>query len=286
MTNRRKFIQTAAASIAAGMLIPRKLFASKTLSTIGIQLYTIRELVQKDFIGTLRLISQIGYNAVEAAGYANRKFYGLLPREYALICNENGLQPLSTHTGILSGNADEIIEDTVKAGMQYLVLPSIPSERRKTIDDYQKLADDFNVIGSKCKEAGIKFGYHNHAFEFNELENQVPYDLLLTKTDPGLCFMQLDLYWMVYAGFEPKEYFKRFPDRFELWHVKDMKQDESRESTEIGSGVIDFPELFRLKDKAGMKYFFVEQEAFKIPPEESIAVSFRYLEKLVAADRR
>lgn len=282
MIDRRAFLQGIGASLAAGLILPGKLSASQTTKTIGIQLYTIRDMVKNDFIGTLRLLSKIGYNAVEAAGYTNRKFYGLNPVDYGFICKENNILPLSTHSGVNTENADEVIIDTVLAGMQYLVLPSIPKEQRQSIDDFKKLADDFNIIGSKCKNAGIKFGYHNHAFEFEKIDNQIPFDILLDRTDPELCFMQMDFYWMVYAGYDPVDYFEKYPGRFEVWHVKDMEAGESRESTEIGTGKINFPELFRMKEKSGMKYCIVEQESFKSDPLQCITLSFQYLEQILA----
>jgi sugar phosphate isomerase/epimerase len=282
MIDRRTFLQGLSATVAAGLILPGKLLASPIARTIGIQLYTIRDLVNSDFIGTLKALSKIGYSAIEAAGYQNRKFYGLNPGDYAIICKENGIQPLSTHSRVNLINADEVIADTAKAEMKYLVLPSVAKEKRQNADDYKKLADEFNIIGSKCKNAGIKFGYHNHAFEFEKIDNQIPFDILLERTDPELCFVQIDLYWMVYAGYDPFDYFEKYPGRFEVWHVKDMEAGEGRESTEIGTGKINFPELFRMKEKSGMKYFFVEQESFKIAPVESITISYNYLFKLLS----
>lgn len=278
--DRRGFIKKVAAVTAAGFIIPETLFAMPAKKTIGIQLYTIRDLVNKDFEGTLKTLSQIGYNSVEAAGYSNRKFYNYEPKDYHKICRDYGILPLSSHSGINSENAETVIEDTVQAGMSYLVLPSIPKEKRQTLDDYRQLADDFNRIGELCNKSGLKFGYHNHAFEFEKIEGQVPYDVLLERTDPDCCFMQVDFYWMVYGGFDPMDYFRRFPGRFELWHVKDMDSSEQRESIEIGEGVIDFPGLFKKKKKAGMKYFFLEQEEFKMDMVESITMSYEYLTTL------
>lgn len=280
MTNRRTFIKRITASALASMIIPETVWANPMKKTIGIQLYTIRDMVNKDFEGTLKILSGIGYNSVEAAGYGDRKFYNYEPKDYQKICNDYGILPLSSHSGINLENADTVIEDTVKAGMSYLVLPSIPIEKRKTLDDYKHLADEFNLIGEKCKKSGLKFGYHNHAFEFEKIEGRVPYDSLLENTDPELCFMQVDFYWMVYGGYDPLDYIQRYPGRFELWHVKDMDKTEKRESTEIGSGVIDFRRLFRKQKKSGMKYFFVEQEEFKMDITESITLSFNYLNNL------
>ncbi len=279
-TNRRSFIKGVAAATAAGLIIPEALFAMPTKKTIGIQLYTIREMVNKDFAGTLKILSEIGYNSVEAAGYGDRKFYGYQPQEYDKICKDYGILPLSSHSGINLENAEAVIEDTAAAGMQYLVLPSIPKEKRQTLYDYKRLADEFNKIGEKCNKAGLKFGYHNHAFEFEKIEGKVPYDILLESTDPELCFMQVDFYWMVYGGYDPLDYIKRYPGRFELWHVKDMDKTEQRESTEIGQGIIDFPGLFKKKKKSGMKYYFVEQEEFKMDMVESITMSYKYLNTL------
>jgi sugar phosphate isomerase/epimerase len=280
MANRRTFIKGLAAVTAAGLVIPDKLFALPSKKEIGIQLYTIREMVNKDFVGTFKILSGIGYNSVEAAGYGDRKFYGYEPKDYAKICSNYGILPLSSHNGINLENADTVIEDTLKAGMSYLVLPSVPKEKRQTLDDYKQNANEFNQIGEKCKKSGLKFGYHNHAFEFEKIEDQVPYDILLESTDPDLCFMQVDFYWMVYGGYDPLDYIKRYPGRFELWHVKDMDKSEQRESTEIGQGIIDFPGLFKKKKKSGMKYYFVEQEEFKMDMVKSITMSYDYLNTL------
>jgi sugar phosphate isomerase/epimerase len=280
MTSRRNFIKGLSTAIAAGLTIPEKLFAFPPGKIIGIQLYTIRELVNKDFEGTLKTLSQIGYNSAEAAGYGERKFYGYEPSYYSKICKDYGILPLSSHSGINLDNADVVIEDTTDAGMSYLVLPSIPEEKRHNLDDYKLLADEFNLIGDKCKQSGLKFGYHNHAFEFTKLDDQVPYNILLERTDPDLCFMQIDFYWMVYGGCNPEDYFNQYPGRFELWHVKDMDKSDKRGSIEIGQGIIDFPELFKQKENSGMKYFFVEQEEFTIDMNESITMSYNYLNTL------
>ena len=135
------------------------------------------------------------------------------------------------------------------------------------------------MIGEKCK-VRPEVQYHNHAFEFEKIEDQVPYNVLLERTDPELCFMQVDFYWMVYGGYDPLDYINSYPKRFELWHVKDMDKSELRESTEIGQGVIDFPGLFEKKRKSGMKYYFVEQEEFKMDMVESITMSYKYLSSL------
>lgn len=280
MINRRTFVKKIAATGVVCSLIPDMLLAGNFKQEWGIQLYTIRDLISRDFKGTLKMIADIGYQSVEAAGYENGLFYGLKPKEYEKIVIGYGMKPLSSHSAVATDNAVQVIEDTLNAGMKYLVLPSLPGDRRKTIDDFKHAADDFNEIGEKCRDTGLTFGYHNHAFEFEMMDGEIPYDILIENTDPELVTMQVDLYWMIYGGQKPESYFRKFPGRFKLWHVKDMMDDPSKESTEVGSGIIDFPSLFGMADQAGLEAAFVEQETFKIDPVDSIGRSLQYLNTL------
>ncbi len=252
----------------------------QTKQLIGIQLYTLRDLVNQDFTGTLTKLSQIGYNSIEAAGYNDGHFYGYKPTEYKNILTDLGLAPISSHCNINIDNAKKVAEDTLNAGMSYVILPWIGTDRRSSLDTYKALAEEMNIIGEQCNQLGLKFGYHNHAFEFETIDGQLPYDILLNETDADKVCMQLDLYWMVYGGYDPLEYFKKYPGRFELWHVKDMADDAKRESTEIGSGTLDFPAMFNDKSLSGMQYYFVEQEAFSMDPMESVRISFNYLKNI------
>ena len=281
MITRRTFVKGISATVAASMVLPLRLSAFTPKKIIGIQLYTLRNQVKDDFTGTLQKIADIGYNAIEAAGYANGKFYGYPPKEYKKFIEDIGLIPQSSHTMVNIENIDKVIEDTLEAGMSYIVLPYLSEDKRKTIDEYKKTAEEFNKIGERCRSSGLQFAYHNHAFEFEKMDGIIPYDILLEQTDPEFVTMQLDLYWMVYGGYEPIDYFGKYPGRFGLWHVKDMDNTEKRESTEVGKGIIDFEKIFADKERAGMKYFYVEQESFKIPPFESIAISYNYLNNLL-----
>ena len=281
MIKRRTFVKSMAALSALGLMAPSRLFSStKTKQLIGIQLYTLRDLVKQDFIGTLTKLAQIGYNSIEAAGYDDGKFYGYKPAEYKKVLTDLGLKPISSHSGINIKNAKKVAEDTLNAGMSYVILPWIGKDRRTSLNIYKKLAEEMNLIGEQCNQMGLRFGYHNHAFEFDSMEGQLPYDILLNETDADKVCMQLDLYWMVYGGQDPLDYFKKYPGRFELWHVKDMANDAKRESTEIGSGTLDFPALFKEKFLSGMQYYFVEQETFTIDPMKSVEISFNYLKNL------
>ena len=280
MINRRTFVKTLSAGVAASLVMPGELFAFPMNSFIGIQLYTLHQQMKKDAIDTLEQVAKVGFDTVETAGYHERKFYGFSPKEFKKLIADMGMFAQSSHAGINLMNIDETIEDTINAGMTYLVLPSFDRSKRTTLDGYRKGADEFNVMGEKCKKAGLSFAYHNHAFEFEKLEDKVPYDILLDNTDPELVSMQLDLYWIVYGGSDPIDYFNRHPGRFELFHVKDMSNGANRESTEIGSGTIDFDTIFAEKEKAGMKYFYLEQESFHMDPFKSIAISYNYLKNL------
>jgi len=278
--NRRTFVKGISATVAATIVLPSDLLALPKKKIIGIQLYTLRDLIAADFMGTLKKIRKAGYNSVEAAGYGDRKFYGYSPKEYKEIVTDLGLQPTSSHSSVNPENISSAIEDHLSAGMDYIVVPWIPKEKYNTPDAYKKLADDFNIIGKACKEAGLGFGYHNHAFEFEKMGDQIPYNILIENTDPKYVFMQVDLFWMVYGGHQPEEYFTKYPGRFELWHIKDMDNTPARESVEVGDGIINYAKVFKMKDLSGMKHFFVEQEAFKMDPIQSIRKSYKFLNSL------
>ncbi len=280
MTTRRNFIKTLSAATALTMLSPTELIAMPKSKYIGIQLYTIREKLKEDFDGTIKKIAKIGFNSIETAGYSEGKFYGYSPKDFLNYTKDLGLKALSSHADVQWNNIDQMIDHTLEAGMEYLVKPWLNSDQRKSIDDYKKRAEEFNKIGEKCKKSGLRFAYHNHAFEFESINGQIPYDVLLNNTEADLLTMQLDTYWMIYGGYQPLDYFKKYPGRFELLHIKDMDDTDKRESTEIGMGIIDFPEIFAANKKSGMKYFFLEQEAFKMDVFKSLEISYAYLRAL------
>lgn len=269
----------AAAGVVAA-IHPHELFANPSRKQIGIQLYTIREQVNDDLQGSLRKLAQIGYSTIETAGYNNRKFYNYSPTDFKGLVANFGLTAMSSHSSLSPDTIGQAVDDTREAGMRYLVQPSLPAEKRKTADDYHQVAEELNKMGEVCSKAGITLAYHNHAFEFEKIDGQLPYDILLEETEPGLVTMQLDTYWMVYGGYDPVEYFRNFPGRFKLWHVKDMAKSDKKESTEIGSGQLDFISIFKERETAGLEHVFVEQEHFQMDPWESLNISFRYLQRL------
>jgi sugar phosphate isomerase/epimerase len=287
MKSRRDFIKSSAIIAAGSLVFPADLLAAKK-RTIGLQLYTLRNELEKDLNGTLKNISELGYTSLEAAGYKNRKYYGLPAKDFKALVNGMGMSLPSTHLvaekselplNILT-NMQAAIDDAAELGVKYLVYAYLRPEERTSLDDYKRYIEQFNKAGELCKKAGIQFAYHNHDFEFLKLDGQMPYDLLLKETDPTLVKMELDLYWIYKAGYNPLDYFKNNPGRFKLWHVKDMDNSPEKSFTEVGNGTINFQPIFDAAKLSGMEYFFVEQDKCKGAPLDSIKTSFANLKKI------
>lgn len=257
--------------------------AKKADKNIGLQLYSLRDDFKVDFDQTITAIGQMGYKFVEAASYNDGKFYGMNPKEFSKKVKKAGMIALSSHTNkplpidkMESINWDEIwqwwdqaIDAHKAAGMKYLIVPSMPKKFNdlKTLKAY---CDYYNQIGQKCKDKGLRFGYHNHAFEFVKVEDQLMYDYMLQNTDPSLVFFQMDVYWVVKGGYSPVEYFEQYPGRFEVLHIKDHK--------ELGeSGMVGFDAIFKHIDKSGAKYLVVEVERYNYEPKVSVQKSLDYL---------
>ncbi len=276
MTTRRNFVRQSAIVMAALPLINNELMASSGPSKkTGLALYTIRDAMGTNPAASLAEAAAIGYNWVEAAGYGDRKFYGLKPKEYGKLVKKSGLVPLSTHSAIRPENEDQMIEDTAEAGIKYLFLPSLPEDWSNSTDSYQRTADYFNKVGEKCKKAGLMFGFHNHQIEFKEINGRVPYEILVENTDPGLVTYELDLAWITAAGKDPVAYFQKYPGRFQVWHLKDLSPE--LEDATLGEGIIDFKPILAQAKTAGMKYWFLEQDNCRThTPMESIAISRNY----------
>jgi sugar phosphate isomerase/epimerase len=274
---RRDFLKTSAI-LTTSSLLPISLKASNA-KLIGLQLYTVRKEIENNLVGTLKQVAEIGYNAVELANYSNGKFYGLNPKEFKKITDDLGLKILSTHNALNPENVQKSIEDCKTLGIEYVVLPFLMPNLRKSIDDYKKLCDQFNDYGGACAKAGMKFAYHNHDFEFKIIDDQIPYNILLEGTDEKVVSFEMDLYWIKKAGYDPLlDYFTNYPGRFKLWHVKDMDA-KSGNYTEVGAGNTDFKSIFNNASKSGMQYFFVELDNSQRPALESIKISYDCLNK-------
>lgn len=291
MTTRRDFLKTTTL-LSAGLLITRPSGCNSKNTLIGLQLYTVRDAMGKDPKGTLAKVAQIGYNSVETASYTgSQKFYGMTTAEFASVLKQNGLVVPSGHyrlgeeqpkgevqMGTILHGWDKAVDDAAAVGIKYMVCAYLSTEERGGLDHYKKVADELNTAGERCKKAGIQLCYHNHDFEFIKQDNQYPYDILLS-TDKDLVKMEMDIYWVTKAGQDPIALFNQHPGRFPLWHVKDMDNTPNKDFTEVGNGIIDFKKVFAERNKAGMKYFFVEQDKTPGSPFDSITKSFNYIKK-------
>lgn len=259
----------------AGSTIPEK-------KEIALQLYSLRDEISKDYNGVITKVGEMGYKAVESADYSDGKFYNRTPEEFKSDLSKAGLVFLSSHTNrelsdveLASKNFtealkwwDQAIDAHKTAGAQYIVDPwiSVP----KTLKDLETYCEYLNEIGKKCQEKGLKFGYHNHAHEFTKIEDKMMYDYMLENTNPEYVFFEMDVYWTVRGQQNPVEYFKKYPGRFTLLHIKDDK--------ELGeSGMVGFDAIFKNTDKAGTKYLIVEVEKYDYAPFESVKISLDYL---------
>lgn len=249
---------------------------------IGLQLWSIRNDMNENAEATIDSVGEIGYTFVEAAGYSDGKFYGMEPVAFKDLLADNGLKMLSSHTGPhLPDEAqwdstmawwDEAINNHLAVGVEYIVKPSMGKDAYESLENLKRYCEYFNAIGEKCNEQGVKFGYHNHAQEFDTLDGQVMYDFMLENTDPEKVFYQMDLYWVEEGDADPVAYFEKYPGRFLLWHVKD--------EAEVGaSGTMDFEAYFQHTEKAGLEEIIVEVEDYNFTPLQSVRKSLEYLQE-------
>lgn len=247
---------------------------------IGLQLYTVRDAMQNDIPGTLKQIASIGYNTLEVAGYSNGKFYGMEPLEFKTMVEDFGMKVTSSHAMFEEIEAGKAIEAHKRLGVDYLVFPVFPFRVHEAEDDYKQAAAILNRTGELCNEARIRFAYHNHDFEFELFGDQTGYDILMKNTMPDKVTFELDLYWAWYAKQDPIDLFYQYQGSFELWHVKDMTPMPEKTFAPVGTGIIDFQQIFNEQKASGMKDFFVEQDVCSIDPIESIKISYDNLNKL------
>lgn len=283
MPDRRTFLATLGAAAVGGAGFERLmscLGASPGLDTIGVQLYTVRSEMARDMPGTLARVAAIGFREVELAGY-----FGRTPGQVRAMLEENGLSAPSAHVEfpVLGDAWDRVLAGAAAAGHQYVTVPWIPDQRRRTLDDYRRVAAGFNRAGEAARAAGLRLAYHNHDFELRHVDGVVPLDVLLSDTDPALVDYEMDVYWVVRGGGDPIEYLARHPGRFTMVHAKDSEGPPQHRMTEVGSGIIDFPRVLTRAIEQGLRHVFVEHDQ---PADgfNSIASSYRYL-KTVRIDR-
>jgi len=281
-TSRRTFLKASGAVAAAACIGASRSAAVPLNKPIGLQLYSVREQLPKDFDGTLSKVRAAGYTEVEAAGYYDRS-----AAEFRKAMDQAGLRCVSTHhpMGQLRPKLDELIEYGQKLGLEYMICSwtdhrDPAAKGPMTLDDWRWAADEYNRIGAKVKAAGMTFGYHNHVPEFLNEGGVVFYDELLRLTDPKLVVFEMDCGWVAASGHDPVAYLSKTPERFPLLHIKDMAKDSKGEfvSTVMGRGVVDYRPILRAA--TGLKHYFIEQEEFDIEPFEALRLDADYLRKL------
>ncbi|UWZ85071.1 sugar phosphate isomerase/epimerase family protein [Occallatibacter riparius] len=282
-SSRRTFLKSATAAAAAACIAPR--LSAKTLDKpLGLQLYSVREMLPKDFDGTLKKLAAIGYKECEAAGY-----FGKTPAQWKASMDAAGLKCVSTHHNLadLKSKLSELIDYGKAIGLEYMVcswagLHRDPSKKggELNLDDWRWVADQFNEIGAKVKAAGMTFGYHNHTVEFGTENGVVFYDELLKRTDPASVVFEMDCGWVVGGGHNPVEYLKQSPERFPLFHVKDLVKEANGKYKNVimGKGSIDYRPIFQAA--TGLKHCFVEQEEYTYDPIEDLKQDGEFLKKL------
>lgn len=291
--NRRQFVlQTALGSAALG-ISPHLMAASASrVSQPGIQLYTLRSLMKEDPFPTLKQIAEMGYKEIESFPSEKGHFWGYPVAEFSKKARDLGLKLVSTHIpfgevpaknpdlATLQNKLEAFVQDLAEAGASYLVCPNLDSSLRHTPEARKKVAETLNKAGEICRKAGIRFAYHNHAFEFEPSpDGSILYDFLLRETNPDLVKMELDLYWAAKAKQDIPRLMGLHPGRFPLLHVKDMAQTDGTTAA-VGTGTLNFAEMFKKAEVAGVKHFLVEQEHFPVPPLESVQISLKNLQSL------
>lgn len=289
---RRDFIQKASLASAGVMAASPLLshpFEDGVIKTFGFQAYTVRDVIYKDMAGTLKTLRKAGYDYTELFDFQEGKILGKPIKEAKAILKKSKIDVKSIHvptgagkkvSGTMNHEFQRAIDDAKELGAEYLICPWLDSSERQSIDQYKALTDLLQTCGEMCGKSDLGFAYHNHEFEFEELDGQVPFDLILA-TDPNLVKIELDLYWVRYAEKNPLKIIRENSGRIPFWHVKDLSLDEGKPMTEVGNGIIDWKQMFKHKEESGMKYFYVEQDSnFANNSLESLATSLKYLKKL------
>ncbi len=305
MISRRAFIERSSFTVAGMAYLSSHLSHAGAATgplgkPIGLQLYTLRNETSKDLLGTLRAVADIGYREVEMAGYYDRK-----PQELRRILDDLGLAATSSHRGLtdLLKNTQREIDIVAALGVKNLVVPypAVPDNRfdnvprdapqnianSMTTADWKWIAEQLNSLGEQAKKSGIRIAYHNHNMEFRRIDGAVAMDQLIAWTDPALVTIELDIAWVVTAGFDPVAYLKKYPERISLLHVKDVKKGVpivvdkvETVTTEVGNGQVDWKSVFAACDPKKIRHYYVEQEHYERPGVDAVRISYDYLAKL------
>lgn len=284
---RREFVQKSSLAAAAAFAAPSLLANTRedVIKEFGFQAYTVRDKIYKDMPGTLKQLRKAGFDYMEGFDFGNGKLMQKPIAEAKAILKKSKIALKSLH--VMTGNMNDedvwkkTVDDAAELGSEYLVCAYLTAEERKNLDQYKALCELFNKRAEVAKNSGIQFAYHNHEFEFMELEGQVPMNVILKETDPNLVKIELDIYWTRYAEQDPIKFFRDNLGRIPLWHVKDLSLDDGRPMTEVGNGIIDWKQVFKYQGDSGLKYFFIEQDRnFETGSVESLTSSIKYLKKM------
>lgn len=289
MKTRRKFLKNSSYLAAGSMLLPlgctnKKQETAQTITeevvesmpkdkTMGVQVYSVRDALKEDFAGSMKKLADIGYQYIEAYGLGvDGQIFDMSPEEYSRIVTDTGMEIVSTHgTYFQAGEGEKLRDAALTAGIPHVIIPSLSTEDRK---NYHKVAENLNKLGEIFNDSGLLLGYHNHDAEFKKQGDEVALEILLKETQPDLVSFQLDLYWVVKGGADPVALIEKYPGRFCSFHVKDAAED--LEQTTVGTGIVDFESVFNIKGKAGITYYFVEDERTD-DPFGNLEAAFNYL---------
>lgn len=286
MINRRDFSKSILAAGAA-LTLPVTLGsgcskpAIRTENLVGIQLYTLREYSQHDFPGTVKKVADMGYDAIEFAGFSN-----LPAPEVKKMMADLGLVTAGSHEGFegLDTKLDERIEFNLGIENPNMICPSMPGIFREAgVDGFKQFAEKLNIFGEKIKQAGMQFYYHNHDFEFQKVDDRCLFSYLLEGTNPDLVKLEVDLYWVKKGGHDPVEFIKKHATRSLMLHMKDMTADESATFAPVGTGIIDFPAIMKVAREIGVRWFVVEQDRSSGNILEEVEISLKNMKKLLSA---
>lgn len=282
-TNRRAFLRGGAYA-ALGLTIPfagrsslaEEFLNYKKLPAYGLQLWTVKEDLAANPKEVLKKVASFGYKQIESFEGKNGMFWGLKNTEFKKHLDDLGTKIISSHCNN-TVDFERKAAEAAEIGMKYLICPY--KGPQKSIDDFKKFADEFNASGEICRKNGIRFAYHNHDYSFKPIDGQIPQEVMMNGTDKNLVDFEMDIYWVIAAGEDPKAWFKKHPGRFKLCHVKDLaKTATGHESVQIGKGTIDFASILKAGTADGLKYYIVEQEAFTgTNPLESAEADAKYM---------
>jgi sugar phosphate isomerase/epimerase len=275
-TTRRDFIRTSSVLAAGTILLPSFTMADSKMKP-GLQVYSVRNQLKEDFEGTMEQVAKVGYKHIEGYGLGtDGKFLDKIsPAHYKKVIADLGMELKATHCSYTSHDkAQKMIDAARETGMEYMIVPHTPDNVRETADGWKEVAENYNKMGEMCNKVGLKFGYHNHAFEFETLDDIIPQELLIENTEANLVHFEADLFWVTIGGYDPLDLLKKYPGRIQLFHVKDATAD--LEGSTVGEGIINFKKLFKAGKSDAVEYYFIEDER-EDDPFKNIKADYDYM---------